>query len=49
MESVAGIQFVDAESNDEARVFVRANRTFEGDLEVYQVIWGKILQTREGH
>jgi hypothetical protein len=33
----------------QTRVFVRANRTFEGDLEVYQVIWGKILQTREGH
>lgn len=33
----------------QTRVFIRANRTFEGDLEVYQVIWGEILQTREGH
>ncbi len=28
----------------QTRVFVRANRTFDGDLEVYHVIWGEILQ-----
>lgn len=33
----------------QTRVFLRANRTYEGDLEVYQVIWGDILKTREGH
>lgn len=33
----------------QTRVFVRANRTYEGDLEVYHVVWGNILQTRDGH
>ena len=33
----------------QTRVFLRANRTFDGDLEAYHVIWGDILQTREVH
>jgi hypothetical protein len=33
----------------QTRVFVRANRTFEGDLEVYHVVWGEILRTGGGH
>jgi hypothetical protein len=38
-----------ADLGTQTRVFVRANRTYEGDLEVYHVVWGEILQTREGH
>jgi hypothetical protein len=38
-----------ADLGTQTRVFIRANRTYEGDLEVYHVIWGEILQTREGH
>ena len=30
--------------SSQTRVFVRANRTFDGDFEVYHVIWGEILQ-----
>ena len=33
----------------QTRVFVRANRTYDGDLEVYHVVWGEILLTRDGH
>ena len=33
----------------QTRVFVRANRTYDGDLEVYHVVWGDILLTRDGH
>jgi len=28
------------------RVFIRAGRNFEGDLEAYQVVWGEILPAR---
>jgi hypothetical protein len=28
------------------RVFIRASRNFDNDLEAYQVVWGEILKTR---
>jgi len=33
---------------NQTRVFIRASRTFDGDIEVYHVVWGNILQSRPG-
>jgi hypothetical protein len=44
--SHAGRNVEPSDLGQQTRVFVRANRTYEGDLEVYHVVWGDILLPR---
>ena len=44
MYSASGRHVESTDLRLQTRVFLRANRTFEGDLEVYHVVWGEILQ-----
>ena len=46
--SGAGRSLEAAALESQTRVFIRASRTFDGDIEVYHVVWGEILQPRPG-